>query len=108
MKETLLTETIAFLKDLTIQESEVEWVGTEEASCSWQEFKEMPDIFYSSSFGIEYINLDLKVVGKDWWFERHEYDGSEWWEFKKLPEKPSQRKLVRNDLLTRYGLEQCK
>lgn len=25
------------------------------------------------------------VVGDDWWLERHEYDGSEWWEFKRLP-----------------------
>jgi hypothetical protein len=31
--------------------------------------------------------LKIIVVGKDWWLERHEYDGSEWWEFKTMPDK---------------------
>jgi len=34
------------------------------------------------------IRNDLYVVGEDWWLERGEYDGSEWWEFKRLPECP--------------------
>ena len=25
---------------------------------------------------------DLVVVGDNWWIERHEYDGNEWWEYK--------------------------
>ena len=29
--------------------------------------------------------IDLKIIGKDWWMERREYDGAEWWEFKKAP-----------------------
>ena len=31
------------------------------------------------------INIDLILVGKDFWLERHEYDGSEWWEYKSMP-----------------------
>lgn len=43
---------------------------------------------YDSGFGSEEVPLDLMVVGKDWWIERHEYDGSEWWEYKTLPQRP--------------------
>lgn len=32
---------------------------------------------------------DLIVCGKNWWLERHEYDGAEWWEFKEYRSKPS-------------------
>ena len=34
--------------------------------------------------------MDLIVVGKDFWIERHEYDGSELWEFKRMPEEPKE------------------
>ena len=28
--------------------------------------------------------------GSDWWLERGEYDGSEWWEFRREPVKDKQ------------------
>lgn len=34
--------------------------------------------------------MGLIVVGKDFWLERHEYDGSEWWEFKSIPMEPEE------------------
>lgn len=43
------------------------------------------NVDYDASYGSVHIDLNLKLVGDDWWLERHEYDGSEWWEFKKLP-----------------------
>ena len=43
---------------------------------------------YDNGFGGEEVPLDLLIVGKDWWMERHEYDGSEWWEYKELPLRP--------------------
>lgn len=48
------------------------------------------DINYHNGYGSEDISLDFKVVGDDWWLERAEYDGSEWWEFKTMPELPEQ------------------
>jgi hypothetical protein len=30
----------------------------------------------------------LEIVGDDWWLERHEYDGAEWWEYKTKPSMP--------------------
>lgn len=42
-------------------------------------------IDYDDGFGGNEISLGLKLVGAGWWMERHEYDGSEWWEFKARP-----------------------
>lgn len=47
---------------------------------------------YDSGFGCAEVAEDLVIVGDSWWLERHEYDGSEWWEYK---EKPKQINEVR-------------
>lgn len=49
---------------------------------------------YDDGFGGQEIAKDLKVVGDNFWLERHEYDGSEWWEYKELPERPIDKKAV--------------
>ena len=49
---------------------------------------------YDNGFGGEEVPIDLLVVGKDWWIERHEYDGSEWWEYKTLPQRPRTVKKI--------------
>jgi hypothetical protein len=42
------------------------------------------------------------VIGSDWWLERHEYDGSEWWEFKSLPKpREAAQPLTAASLLNR-------
>lgn len=46
------------------------------------------DFSYDDGYGSAEVPLDLLIVGKDWWMERHEYDGSEWWEYKTLPCRP--------------------
>lgn len=51
----------------------------------WDSFVKMADFEYDNDFGGEEIPLGLVVVGTDWWLERHEYDGAEWWEFKTMP-----------------------
>ena len=48
---------------------------------------------YHSGFGAACVPTDLTIVGKGWWLERGEYDGSEWWDFK---ETPKQINEVRN------------
>ena len=42
------------------------------------------------------------VVGNNWWLERHEYDGSEWWEYKQFPVKPEETRMV-TTVLTHDG-----
>lgn len=43
------------------------------------------EIYYDGGYGLEEINTSLYVVGDNWWLERHEYDGMEWWEYKERP-----------------------
>lgn len=49
---------------------------------------------YHSGFGAAEVVEDLVIVGDDWWLERHEYDGSEWWEYKEKPKQISEIKEV--------------
>jgi hypothetical protein len=56
--------------------------------CTWDEFAAIADREYDGSE----VATWLKVVGGDWWLERHEYDGSEWWEFKTTPIRPEQHR----------------
>lgn len=93
----LLEETISVLKENEKTELDVEWVGNEEGfSIDWETFKEISNKTYDSGFGRAEVAEDLLVVGKDFWLERHEYDGSEGWRFKKYPEKPNHPKSFKN------------
>ncbi|CZA57387.1 hypothetical protein [Streptococcus suis] len=42
---------------------------------------------YDSGYGSTNVATDLVVVGKNWWLERGEYDGAEWWDYKESPKQ---------------------
>lgn len=99
----LLNETIEIIEKNGKLPSQVLWVGTDVRYFSWEEFKSISDFEYDEGFGGNEIKDTLKVVGSDWWLERHEYDGSEWWEFKSLPEKPLNSVVpLKEDLLEHF------
>lgn len=50
--------------------------------------------YYKSGFGAQKVAKDLVLVGEDWWIERGEYDGSEWWDFKTMPLKKDEIKNI--------------
>lgn len=50
-----------------------------------ENFLFLADATYDSGYGAQEVANDLLVIGSDFWLERHEYDGSEWWEFKQMP-----------------------
>lgn len=84
----LKQETLEILKDHHKSASSVLFVTNGDRSCSFAAFLKRAENFeYDPGFGTAEVDLDLKVVGCNWWLERHEYDGSEWWEFKTLPAK---------------------
>jgi len=89
----LLSETLLIIKEHNKKESEILWVGTRQEFTDWETFKKYADFDYNEGFGAEEINGSLLIVANDWWLERHEYDGSEWWEFKTLPQQPP----IKND-----------
>lgn len=101
MIENLLQETIDELKDHGYSPSDVLWCGTTEHCFSWEIFKELANRDYDASFGCREVARDLLVVGKNWWLERHEYDGSEWWEFKQQPQQPTSQ-MIPQTLFTEY------
>ena len=100
MKErnrNLLEETLAVLQRCDLKESDIEWVGSIDGEyvMSWKKAKKIFNIEYDASYGGQEIASDLVVVGKEWWLERGEYDGSEWWEYKELPQ-PKEAKPFKN------------
>lgn len=40
---------------------------------------------YNNGYGHQEVACDLVIIGNGWWMERSEYDGAEWWAFKKAP-----------------------
>lgn len=83
---SLAQETIRILNENGHISDDVQYVTDGTFSCSWDEFyKEASKTYYDSGYGAVEINPFLKVVGDNWWLERHKYDGSEWWEFKARP-----------------------
>lgn len=68
---------------------DVVWVGTLEVEIPIEEFLRLVDKYYDNGFGSQKVATDLLVCGDGWYMERHEYDGSEWWEFKTMPTRPN-------------------
>lgn len=87
----LLNETLEILKENNLEPKDVLWVGNSEVKTDWDNFAKIADVNYDSGFGAQEVATDLLIVGQNWWLERHEYDGSEWWEFKRLPKEPKKK-----------------
>jgi hypothetical protein len=87
----LLNETKEILHDNGKTFSDVIWCGNVNGSMTVKEFRKLANIEYNDECGTQEISNSLVVVGKNWWLERGEYDGKEWWEFKQLPKKPKYR-----------------
>ena len=85
----LLKETLEVLKDSDKSLDDVLWIGSSDGYITKELFLKLADVNYDSGYGGQEIAQDLLVVGEDWWLERGEYDGSEWWEFKTVPTKPN-------------------
>lgn len=89
MRSNLLKDTEEVLKANGKSLSDIEWVGCPMFQIDIGQFIDLADVDYDHGFGAPEVATDLLVVGKDFWLERHEYDGSEWWEFKTCPAKPN-------------------
>ena len=102
----LFTETIQALKSNGKTLADIIFVSGNGHDIPVDNFIEIAKKYdYDSGYGGTEVPEDLKVVGTDWWLERHEYDGSEWWEFKMLPKRPLEVKSVKAFDRERYGDE---
>lgn len=98
----LLKETIGVLKDYNKTYKDVLWVGSKKGYSTWDDFEKVANIEYDDGYGGNEIAMDLWIVGKDFWLERYEYDGSEHWEFKSFPIKPKNKRKLKSVLSNDY------
>lgn len=106
MRTNLLEETLEIMQNHGKSIKDVKFVRCDWGVCdydfgyykeyeyymSWEDFASMANRFYDNGYGGTEVKDNLQIIGKDWWVERHEYDGSEWWEFKSLPIQPEEYK----------------
>ena len=87
MRVNLMQDTLDCLMKEGKALSDVIWVGTSTGQTIAKEdfIKIASNLEFDDGFGGNEIRSDLVVVGDNWWMERGEYDGSEWWEFKSIP-----------------------
>lgn len=101
----LLQETTEKLIDNNKTWEDVLWIGGSEFTISIEDFKKLADKEYDNGYGSQRVAEDLKIVGKDWWLERFEYDGAEDWVYKTCPIKPLTQKSVKRVIASGIGWE---
>lgn len=85
-----LKETIECLTENNKTESDVLYCVYNGKWFDFEVFKEHANFDYDAGYGGAEAPCVI-VVGDNWWLERGEYDGSEWWEFKTIKAKPEQK-----------------
>ena len=89
MSKNLWEETISILNDNDKTWKDVMFVCGDAFTIPLSNFEELAKkTNYDNGFGRQIIASDLKVVGENFFLERREYDGSEWWEYKIMPSMP--------------------
>jgi hypothetical protein len=99
----LLQETTDMLTAHDKTWDDVLWVGGTDFTISIEDFKRLADREYDDDYGSTEVAIDLQVVGKDWWLERWDYDGSEGWVYKTYPAKPLEQKSVQRVINSERG-----
>ena len=99
----LLQETTEKLTKCNKTWNDVLWIGGSDFTISIEDFKNLANREYDDGYGAPEVAEDLKIVGEDWWLERAEYDGSEWWAYKSYPKKPLEQKSVKRVITSEIG-----
>ena len=86
-----LKDTLNKMEENGVSPDDVLYVFNSFGYCSWEEFEKLANFDYNNGYGLVVIDLNLIVRGSDWWLERGEYDGSEWWKFCTTPSRSMRR-----------------
>lgn len=86
-KINLWEETLEVLKKYNKTFDDVEYIITNSYIMPKDMYSKISNVTYNNGYGLPVVNTSLKLCGKDWWLERGEYDGSEWFDFKTMPQK---------------------
>ena len=75
---------------------DIRWIGDNsgERTTDVEKFFNSINFKYDDGYGGVAISQSLVIVGDDWWLERGEYDGAEWWEFKTIPKLSDNATIV--------------
>ena len=87
----LKTETVEILKRHNKTIEDIKFICSCDDNIPIEMFFIKADREYDSGFGGAEVDECLMIVGDNWWLERVEYDGSEWWEFKTIPQMPDRK-----------------
>ena len=101
----LKLETIEVLQEQGKTIEDIVWVGCKQFKIPVEKFLEIANRYYDNGFGGQEVAVDLIVVGKDFWLERHDYDGSEWWEYKEMPQEPQRTAEDLNTVFSMYSYD---
>lgn len=91
----LLKETKEALKRNHLTFDDILWIEDGDYEIPKELFMILADHEYDDGYGSQKVSPSLCLVGDGFFFERAEYDGAEWWEYKGIPKKPDD---VRYDL----------
>ena len=96
-------ETVLSNNNLTIED--IAWIGTNTVTIAIPIFLEsIKAVYYDQQAGPQEVALDLVIAGSDWFMRRsRSYDGSERWEFIKIPTQPE---VERTDI-TKFTIREC-
>lgn len=104
--ENLWEETIRVLNLYKLSWEDIIFVCGNEFQISKENFEEVAKVTnYDSGYGAPEVATDLKLVGDNFWLERWDYDGSEGWAYKKMPNASMPLKTVKR--LSIYGTDYC-
>lgn len=95
----ILNETTNAIKDSGHTVDDIKYIGSLDGySCTWDEFKILAvkdDEHYYHGYGGQSLAEDILIVFNDMtYMKRGEYDGSEWWEYNKPIELPTDLKPI--------------
>ena len=82
----LKNETLQVLHNNGKRKADIKYVCGEDFQISPEQFWELSDTEYDSSYGAPEIAQDLMLIGDDFWMERGEYEGTEVWDFHTMPD----------------------
>jgi len=97
----LLKETIHEMLSHGYLVTDIKYVIVDGMAYQWEDFAAVADFEYDSGYGSYEVNPQMTIVMEDGhWFEREEYDGSEWWKYRTYPtpEKPT-HKMLKQEML---------
>ena len=86
--DNLREETLRVLKEHNKTIEDIKFICSGDKNIPIDMFFIKADRMYDNYAGWIEIDECLMIVGDNWWLERAEYDGSEWWEFRTMPQIP--------------------